>query len=132
MIGGCYETRSGYGPLCSDVVGESCQTNNQRAKRRKSAQHGRRWYSSAPARLCLILIVPAPPPPSSSTIALVDFGPGVVRRAKAAVLDKGLKVLEPANLKVAFVTHLHSDHTAGYPDLTLTGWTAGRRIPLEV
>src|SRR5215471_2417952 len=63
---------------------------------------------------------------------LVDFGPGVVRRAKAAVLDRNIKALEPANLKVAFVTHLHSDHTAGYPDLILTGWTAGRRTPLEV
>src|SRR5215470_6014837 len=63
---------------------------------------------------------------------LVDFGPGVVRRAKAAVLDRHIPALEPANLKVAFATHLHSDHTAGYPDLILTGWTAGRRSPLEV
>jgi ribonuclease BN (tRNA processing enzyme) len=63
---------------------------------------------------------------------LVDFGPGVVRRAKAAVLDRHITALEPANLKVAFATHLHSDHTAGYPDLILTGWTAGRRTPLEV
>lgn len=63
---------------------------------------------------------------------LVDFGPGVVRRAKAAVLDRYITALEPANLKVAFVTHLHSDHTAGYSDLILTGWTAGRRTPLEV
>lgn len=63
---------------------------------------------------------------------LVDFGPGVVRRAKAAVLDRHIMALEPANLKVAFVTHLHSDHTAGYPDLIFTGWTAGRRAPLEV
>jgi ribonuclease BN (tRNA processing enzyme) len=63
---------------------------------------------------------------------LVDFGPGVVRRAKAAVLDRHITALEPANLKVAFATHLHSDHTAGYPDLILTGWTAGRRTPMEV
>ena len=63
---------------------------------------------------------------------LVDFGPGIVRRSKAAVLSKHITALEPANLKVAFVTHLHSDHTAGYPDLIFTGWTAGRRIPLEV
>ena len=60
---------------------------------------------------------------------LVDFGPGVVRRAKAAVLNRNITALEPANLRVAFVTHLHSDHTAGYPDLILTGWTAGRRTP---
>src|ERR1041385_3510480 len=63
---------------------------------------------------------------------LIDFGPGVVRRAKAAVFDRSITALEPANLKVAFVTHLHSDHTAGYSDLILTGWTAGRRTPLEV
>src|SRR5216684_215962 len=63
---------------------------------------------------------------------LVDFGPGVVRRAKAAVLDRHIAALEPGNLKVAFVTHLHSDHTAGFPDLIFTGWTAGRRTALEV
>lgn len=65
-------------------------------------------------------------------VYLVDFGPGVVRRAKAAVLERGITSLEPANLKIAFVTHLHSDHTAGYSDLILTGWTAGRRTPLQV
>jgi ribonuclease BN (tRNA processing enzyme) len=63
---------------------------------------------------------------------LVDFGPGVVRRAEAALLDRGVMALEPANLKVAFVTHLHSDHTGGYSDLILTGWTSGRNTPLEV
>ncbi|HLG96495.1 MAG TPA: MBL fold metallo-hydrolase [Bryobacteraceae bacterium] len=63
---------------------------------------------------------------------IVDFGPGVVRRAKAAVLHRQIAALEPANLTVAFVTHLHSDHTAGYSDLILTGWTAGRRTPLAV
>jgi ribonuclease BN (tRNA processing enzyme) len=63
---------------------------------------------------------------------LVDFGAGVVRRAKAAAVDKGVTALEPTNLRVAFVTHLHSDHTVGYPDLILTPWAAGRRVPLEV
>ena len=63
---------------------------------------------------------------------LVDFGPGVVRRAQAAVLDRGITALDPGNLKVAFVTHLHSDHTAGYSDLIFTGWTSGRSTPLEV
>jgi ribonuclease Z len=32
---------------------------------------------------------------------LLDFGPGVVRRAKAAVLYRHITALEPANLKVA-------------------------------
>lgn len=68
----------------------------------------------------------------NETPYLVDFGPGVVRRAKAAVLSRGIKALEPTNLRVAFVTHLHSDHTVGYPDLIFTPWTVGRRVPLEV
>lgn len=63
---------------------------------------------------------------------LVDFGPGVVRRAKAAVMERGIAALEPTNLRVAFVTHLHSDHTVGYPDLIFSPWTLGRRVPLEV
>ncbi len=56
---------------------------------------------------------------------VVDFGPGVVRRAVAAGLD-------PKRLTRAFLTHLHSDHTAGYPDLILTPWTLEREEPLEV
>jgi ribonuclease BN (tRNA processing enzyme) len=63
---------------------------------------------------------------------LVDFGPGVVRRAKEAMFDKGIKALEPTNLTIAFVTHVHSDHTVGYPDLIFTPWVMGRKVPLEV
>jgi ribonuclease BN (tRNA processing enzyme) len=63
---------------------------------------------------------------------MVDFGAGVVRRAKAAVAERGIDALEPTNLRVVFVTHLHSDHTVGYPDLILTPWVLGRRLPLEV
>jgi ribonuclease BN (tRNA processing enzyme) len=47
-------------------------------------------------------------------------------------MDKGIRELEPTNIKTVFVTHLHSDHTAGYPDLILTPWTMGRNAPLEV
>jgi len=63
---------------------------------------------------------------------LVDFGPGVVRRASAARLDKGIAELDPVNITTVFLTHLHSDHTAGYPDLILTPWAMGRDRPLEV
>jgi len=55
---------------------------------------------------------------------LVDFGPGVVRRAAAAARDT--PALDPKKIAIAFVTHLHSDHTTGYPDLIFTGWTMGR------
>jgi len=68
----------------------------------------------------------------NGTAYLVDFGPGVVRRAAAAASTRGITALEPTNLRVAFVTHLHSDHTVGYPDLIFTPWTVGRRVPLEV
>jgi ribonuclease BN (tRNA processing enzyme) len=68
----------------------------------------------------------------NDTAYLVDLGPGVVRRASAAFLNKGIKALEPTKLRVAFVTHLHSDHTVGYADLIFTPWTVGRRVPLEV
>ncbi|HZI87794.1 MAG TPA: MBL fold metallo-hydrolase, partial [Pyrinomonadaceae bacterium] len=67
----------------------------------------------------------------NGTPYLVDFGPGVVRRA-AAAYQKGMKGLSVVNLRVAFLTHLHSDHTAGYPDLILSPWAVGRNQPLEV
>lgn len=62
---------------------------------------------------------------------LIDFGPGVVRRA-AAAQRKGIAALDPAHIRHAFVTHLHSDHTVGYPDLIFTPWVIGRAGPLEV
>ncbi len=62
---------------------------------------------------------------------LVDFGPGIIRRA-AAAQQKGISALNPVNIRHAFVTHLHSDHTVGYPDLIFTPWVVGRKVPLEV
>jgi ribonuclease BN (tRNA processing enzyme) len=68
----------------------------------------------------------------NGTPYLVDMGAGVVRRAKSAVVDRGVAGLDPVKLRVVFLTHLHSDHTVGYPDLLLTPWVLGRRVPLEV
>jgi ribonuclease BN (tRNA processing enzyme) len=56
---------------------------------------------------------------------LVDFGPGVVRRA----IEAGLK---SSQLTRGFLTHLHSDHTAGYPELILTPAVDGRNSRLVV
>ncbi len=67
----------------------------------------------------------------NGTPYLVDFGPGVVRRAGAAA-RAGFTPLRVANLKHAFVTHLHSDHTAGYSDLIFSPWVLGRDETLEV
>lgn len=56
---------------------------------------------------------------------LVDCGPGVVRRAAAASRVGGPALLA-RNLNPVFFTHLHSDHTLGYPDLIFTPWVGGR------
>jgi ribonuclease Z len=61
---------------------------------------------------------------SGDRVYLVDCGPGVVRRAAQA----GLKMEQ---LTRVFVTHLHSDHTAGYPDLIFTPAVTGRLEPFE-
>ncbi len=63
---------------------------------------------------------------------LVDFGPGVVRRAAAAARDKHIDALRVSNFKIAFATHLHSDHTAGLADLFLTPAVEDRGAPLEL
>ncbi len=67
----------------------------------------------------------------NDTPYLVDFGPGIVRRANAAY-RKGVAGLALPKLKTAFLTHLHLDHTVGYPDLIFTPWVMKRKEPLEV
>jgi len=64
---------------------------------------------------------------------LVDFGPGVIRRA-AAAYNKGITAFGPAAAEIStvFLTHMHADHTAGYPDLILTPWILGRTEPISV
>jgi len=52
---------------------------------------------------------------------LIDCGPGIVRQA-AAAYKRGITGLRADRLKRLFVTHLHSDHTAGLPDIILTPW----------
>ena len=70
---------------------------------------------------------------ANNTPYLIDFGPGVVRRASAAY-ENGVKALGygGVNIKTAFLTHMHSDHTIGYPDLIFTPWVMGRHEPLTV
>ena len=57
-------------------------------------------------------------------VFLFDAGAGVMRRMAAA----GLSIRGP---EAVFITHLHSDHTLGYPDLILTTWVMGRRDKLQ-
>ena len=74
--------------------------------------------------------------PSSAVVVgdrayLVDFGPGVVRQAAKAYRN-GIDALRPDRLVTAFCTHLHTDNTAGYPDLIFTPWVLERKEPLRV
>lgn len=65
---------------------------------------------------------------------IVDFGPGLIRQAAKFSPRYGgnFEAMRIKNIKRAFLTHLHSDHTTGYPDLILTPWVMGRDEPLKV
>lgn len=56
---------------------------------------------------------------------LFDCGRGVVIR----LTEAGVK---PSEVNALFLTHLHSDHVVGIPDLWLTGWFLGRKVPLKI
>ena len=62
---------------------------------------------------------------------LVDSGSGVVRQANSA-FQRGIPALRPDDLDIAFLTHLHSDHTLGLPDLIFTPWIVERTKPLRL
>jgi len=62
---------------------------------------------------------------------LVDCGPGVIRRVAQANRN-GVAGLTPQRIRVMFITHLHSDHTVGYPDVILTPAVIGRHAALDV
>src|ERR1044072_7958865 len=74
---------------------------------------------------------PLPERSGPATAVVVDAG-GYLVHFRAAFRDKKIEALDPINLRVVFATHLHSDHTVGYPDLIFTPWTIGRQVPLEV
>lgn len=63
---------------------------------------------------------------------LFDAGPGLVRRSQAAAEKFGMVALDATRLTRLFITHLHSDHTLGYPDIIFSPWVVGRNEPLEV
>ena len=63
---------------------------------------------------------------------LVDAGPGVVRRAAAAAATHGITALEAPGLDLLFITHLHSDHTVGLPDVILSPWVLDRPGPITI
>lgn len=97
---------------------------------------GKPWTGSGDTTVVIMLGtgMPAPNPERSGPATAVvvgtrvfvfDAGPGVERRIAAA----GLPIDGPT---AVFLTHLHSDHTLGLPDLILTSWVMGRSAPLRI
>jgi len=61
-----------------------------------------------------------------SEVLLIDAGRGTVERLQG--LNRS-----PGSISQIFLTHLHSDHTVGLPEVWLSGWWRGRpAAPLEV
>ena len=70
----------------------------------------------------------------NETPYLIDFGPGVIRRAASLSPPWGGKIeaMTVKNFEHAFLTHIHSDHSAGLADLLLTPWIMGRDKKLNL
>lgn len=106
--------------------------------------------------LFLLLAAPAFPQPPAIRVILLGTGrpdPAIDRFGPATLVEAGgqnllfdagrgvsqrlwqLKI-PLGDVQALFLTHLHSDHTVGIPDLWLTGWLptpfGGRNTPLEV
>lgn len=58
-------------------------------------------------------------------VFIVDAGRGVTQRLAGARLA-------PKNVRAVFLTHLHSDHIDGLPDLFHSTWQFGRATPFEL
>lgn len=79
---------------------------------------------------------PRPTPARFGPSILVEAGP------ERLLIDAGrgstIRLFEIGNaaalsgVTAVLLTHLHSDHVVGLPDLWLTGWIFGRKAPLEV
>jgi ribonuclease Z len=91
--------------------------------------------SAAPPAITVVLLGTGNPRPAvrggpailvqgGGRTLLFDAGRGAEERLFAR--DAGSKI------DALFLTHLHSDHTVGIPDLWLTGWLFGRTAPLRI
>lgn len=115
--------------LCLSINFVNAQTDYSSSKITQVVMLGSGNPNPSPSQSgCSVAIV------VNNTPYIVDFGPGLIRQAAAMSPKYNGKIegLDIKNIKHAFLTHLHSDHTTGYPDLILTPWVMGRNEPLQV
>lgn len=107
-----------------------------------------RFHSCALA--FLLFVLPAVAFPQDFTVTLLGtgnprptikrFGPSILVQAggQNLLFDCGrgatirLAQIKVEHINGLFLTHLHSDHIVGIPDLWLTGWVMGRKDPLRI
>jgi len=93
---------------------------------------------AAPRNFRVTLLGTGAPPPS-----VTRFGPSILVEAgdQTLVFDAGRGASQRleqlgvpfSGINAVFLTHLHSDHVVGLPDLWLSGWIISRRtVPWEL
>src|SRR5205085_6794338 len=75
---------------------------------------------------------PVPERAGPATAIVVNGEYFVVDAGRAVVLRLSALQQPLPPLTAVFLTHLHSDHTSGLPDLFTTSWIMGRKQPLEL
>lgn len=101
---------------------------------------------------CALFLTPSLAPAQSLRVRLLGtgnpeplitrFGPSILVEAgthkmlfdngRGAMIRLGQLGISPGDIRLLFLTHLHSDHIVGISDLLLTGWLRGRNTPLQV
>ncbi|MEM7327469.1 MAG: MBL fold metallo-hydrolase [Pseudomonadota bacterium] len=116
--------------LCSALVRTSSSERVQETGATKLDQY--------PADIVVTVLGSGTPAPSAT-----QFGPSILVQAanQNLIFDCGrgctarLAQVDPkliGKVDRLFISHLHSDHIVGIPDLWLNGWTQGRLQPLKV
>jgi ribonuclease Z len=78
---------------------------------------------------------PRPDPQHAGAAVVIDAGDEwfVIDAGRGATMRLAATKQNYAKLRGVLLTHLHSDHTAGLPDLFITSWQFGRKTaPLEL